>query len=86
MVNGLLCLLVVPPGPGIDSPHLPAHVVLVDVVGQFLHPDLGVALRLKIGNKQIFLRNGSTVPGSCEKKQIKILKVQRIKKCGFKIL
>ena len=61
VVNGLLCLLVVPPGPGIDSPHLPAHVVLVDVVGQFFHPDLGVALRLKIENKKIFLRNGSTV-------------------------
>jgi hypothetical protein len=46
-VDGLLRLLVLQPGPGIDSPHLSAQVVLIDIVGQLSNINLRVALRLQ---------------------------------------
>ena len=47
MVDGLLRFLVLPAGPGIDSPHGTAQILLVDVVAQLLHSNLSVRFGLQ---------------------------------------
>jgi hypothetical protein len=56
VVDGLLRFLVLPAGPGIDSPHGTAQILLVDVVAQLLHSNLSVRFGLQQMQQYLILK------------------------------